>query len=1075
MDMLPPQAPPAQTQTVYHEAERSFDRLVATQAWLATEHASLPTLSDVPDGNDAQRLLAELDRWWHAAPSDPTDGASRRAAFAARIAAAANDLAILRHQDGTLDDHDRALVRTVTTATSGVPAGVTVSEALFDGTPYAGVLLIEDGAADGHVLVFSASLGWERFDARDVALDTLESRARRALVATADLPGIARQRLVGIDAQAFVASRIADADPFATFVDRAIAAQRDKIEQARFMHALAAGGTGGTATDMADAVTDALRSDYLFDPAGALAQRQMSLAEAMNEQRLSRVPAAVAADWRAASDRYEATLAHLAAQPAPAPAQGLQAFALDALRARLHAIGVTQDPADIDIEVENYHAVLPRAVVDFFAGGKPPTLALVDLAYRNIGDKDPVRLRAVDRQGQPIARLDDAALRRIVREIDLHQRYPAYLDRMLRTGEAADARRAWSVDAQIAQIRLLANEARLSYFLPGLPRSFRPDHAYRGYQWVNAVLNAPAASGRARVEGHPIVVSQLTFRGVEVRDVFMIGVRNPQSVSTVLLYTPDAPDGVTFREFDDRQHAARAFLYAPAFREYLLDRLPMEHARFRANGTRDFAGDRLANWVLGSSNASYTFTPEPFGEREVSGDIFKAMYETDIRLGQRNARWLTTGSLDAQSRWEQAFQQRMVASVFDVVKDVVTAPVHSAAAGWRLYDSIKAGDTRQAYVDFTAFYVASLWAAPVVQPFTRAMPGRGFVAGRFRAADTLVDARAAAPQKVVFEPQYRAPNVKRVGEAGDDGVHTIGGKTYIEHDGSLYGVRFDADYGTWRLRRPEAGSHAWGPAVVRTPMGGWAFQRVGLRGGSGRAGPSTARQADLFDDYLDEAERAFPEPVEREQVAARMRAELADGPPAPPITAAQRLRWTEAAQRARDRIAARGPFGYGVFKPVELDLTPRDIPGMRRILAEDVPRTLYYYDRLPYKRSRLVRPMHATNKGFLNTQGHINTQLVADGVPGVRVTSVPPTAPYEQINAGMGFVGRGAGRSHTFAVTMDTYHMVRPYTESPRPRVEVYAPIDGPAGTYYLMPTVRVGELELDGFNVQVLQDVRPD
>nr|WP_139206783.1 DUF6543 domain-containing protein [Luteibacter sp. UNCMF331Sha3.1] len=1067
MDMLPPQAPPAHTQAIYQQAEQAFDRVVALQGWLATEHAALPGM---PADASLTTFLGALDGYWNAAPSQVSTDPSRRQAVATRVAAAARDLATLAHEDGTMDTSLRDLARAVTAPGGTLPASLRVHEALFAGVPYAGVLLVQDATQGERVLAFFTDHGWETFDDLAAARQALESRARAALVTSADLPGIARQHLTNLDATPFVGTRPVDGDAFATLVDRLVAMQKDKLAQAWFEAGL--DSDARRATDRADAVADILASDRIFDAAAALAARQERLAEAISEQRLARVPANVADDWRQAKDDYvtlQQSIARRATQGYAAPVMGLAAFTRHVLDERLRALGVTQSAADIAIDIENYHRFLPQAVVDLFADAKPPSMTLVDLAYRNIGTDDPVRLTATDTQGGVIAALDDATLRRLVREANVHVRYPAYVDLELRTGSNAPDRRDPVSVLQRARMRLLANEARLSYYLDGEPRSFRRERTERGFRWVEAVLDAPTLAARARVEGHAIHVSQLTYRGAPLRDVLLIGARDPRSVPSVVLYTPDAPDGITFREFNDRQEAGRKFLYDPAFSDYLLDRLPMDHAVVRSNGTRAFAGDRLANWVLGSGDTgNYTFTAEPFAERHVEGDVFATLYETDTQLGLYNARALTTGTDDAQSRWIDEYQRKMVANVARVVVDVVTAPIHSAAAGWRLYDSVKAGDTTQSFVDFTQFYVASLWAAPGVHHFARTGMGRGLVAGRFRAAGTLVDARAAAPQKVVFESKYAAQGVRKAGRASDEGIYTIGDARYIEHDGKLYGVRFDTDYGTWRLARPQSGPGGWGPAIERTAMGHWAFHRVGLRGGSGRgAAGGRSRQVDTFDEFVDEAERAFPDPVERERVMGQMRRELTENIPAT-ITGEQRARWAAACERARMRAPNRLPLMDSVPRSVGQDLTTAPLPpGIRRVPDAEVPSTLYFYDRLPFKNSRLIRSIYRPNEGYSNNSGSIRVQMIADGMPGVRATTVAPDAPVAQIETAMGFAPRSVARKQSFSVEFRTRELTQTMPDQTAPKVHVYAPTNGPAGTYYLVPVDGSDEIRINFFDVQ--------
>src|SRR5206468_12218417 len=138
-------------------------------------------------------------------------------------------------------------------------------------------------------------------------------------------------------------------------------------------------------------------------------------------------------------------------------------------------------------------------------------------------------------------------LRRLVRDLDLATRYPALIQTTFHTGPDAPLRREHAASLQRAHMGLLAAEARLSYYLDDAPRSFRTDRAERGFRWVPAALDAPDPAHRARVEGHEVVVRQVTYRGTPVRDLLVFGVRNPASVPSIVIYTPDAPDGITFR------------------------------------------------------------------------------------------------------------------------------------------------------------------------------------------------------------------------------------------------------------------------------------------------------------------------------------------------------------------------------------------------------------------------------------------------------------------------------------------------------------------------------------------------
>ncbi|HVI56533.1 MAG TPA: DUF6543 domain-containing protein [Luteibacter sp.] len=1061
MDMAPPQAPPAQIQSSLQEATDAFDRIVGLQAWLATEQASIPALPETIDPGSLVPYLRAVDAYWSAPPADSAEGPTRRAAVKTRILAAARGLAVLARQDGQFDDATLAIARSLTSAAGATPAPhIKARELMFGQVPYAGVLLFLDDRLPNRVLVFSTVRGWESFANLVDAHAEMERRMRAALIVSPDLHGVSRQHVATIGPDAFVDSREIPSDPFGTLVDRSIDVQYDKLRQAWFEFSLADEGEKSKQT-LVDARFDILRLDRLFDTENVLATRHAALMEAFNAQRLGRVPANVAADWRDAETDYasaQRSVTSVESQAGLPTPLDLPAYAAAAIGERLRALGVSNDPTDIQIRVDRSRDLAARleSLQALFEGPAPSYIKLVDLAYQNIAAFDPARLSASTSDGMPIAALDDATLRSLVRELDLSSRYQGYVDSTFRSGDEAPMRRAHATSLQLSHMRFLAAEARLSYYLDEVPRSFRFDRSERGYRWVKVVLDAPNAADRTRVEGHEIVARQITYRGTPLRDILAIGVRQPGSVPNVILYTPDAPDGITFREFDDRADAGRRFFYHPGFREYLLDRLPAEYARALPNGSgREFVGEHLANWVLGSgSTSAYTRTDAPFEEREVNGDFLASAYEVDVQLGLRNVQAFTRSAEQAHWSWlvETLGNASTQQVVTNAITGVVTAPGRAAQAAWRLYDNIKAGDGSQAFVDFADFYNVSLSVALPAYALGSASVARGLVGARFRAGPRLVEARPAVQPAVVFEPRFAATNVRKAGQANRDGILTIEGKTYIEHRGQLYRVLHDSDYGSWRLARPDAGSAFRGPAIERTAWGSWTYRRVGLRGGSGRGqagGPD--RLPDLYDEFQAEIERAFPDPLERDLVAARMRMERTA--PAStsiaPISVGQRTRWNEALAAARwaHFMRTTAPLLRAPAAPV--DLTSR-FGSMREVPRAQAPDDLWYYGRVPFKDSDLIR--HRGNPGYSKDLAEITPRFIDHGVHGVRVTTVPPTASIERIREAMG--APDLNRTTTFSVRIDPGSLYEPPAAICRQRfmclgnganAELLAPTRGPA------------------------------
>jgi hypothetical protein len=602
------------------EGQRSIEalrRLETTRDALAQLFATQPILIDA-GAQGARQLLGTLPGFW-AAP-ETIGGETRSTLLGRYVASVMKEEAVLRGLDGTLGDTATSVaMRVVATQGGALAPDLHARELIFGDTPHAGSLIVVADGSPDLALLFTARGGWEAFD----SLDRLLAATRRRLlesVDAADGTGLQNDAFAEAKRRGTVGSRLIAGDVFPALARRMIDVQHERIALATDDYELAT-DVPDAATDLADRIRYELSTAAMMDIDGIERLREAHLLETVIANRLASVPGDVRTAWYEARDAYNDALATATILRAAAGVQApltLHAFASRELAARLATLGVDESPEAITVEIARIKVLPdPLAALDPLPGStQARRVPLIDLASQNVGRFSLEILHAVDGDGRSMRdHLGHAAIRDMVRQLDLANRYQAYMEQTLRQGPTAALARKLAMHVRAAQMRLEAAEARLAYHLPGEPPSFIDDREERGFRWVEAALDEPA--GRRRVGNHAIAVSQLTYRKVPLDNILIFASRASQSAPRLVMYTPGAPDGVTFREFESREDAARRFLYHPAFREYLLDRLPAEFATVPANGaTREFAGDRLAHWVLGAPrDAAYTVTAEPFDER----------------------------------------------------------------------------------------------------------------------------------------------------------------------------------------------------------------------------------------------------------------------------------------------------------------------------------------------------------------------------------------------------------------------------------------------------------------------------
>lgn len=844
MDMLPPSTPPPAVHGTTHEATAAS----AVLRRLAEAHAALEAMDDsapavpAPPPADLNAFLAGYAAW--------------RPTVEPRLAAVLGEIlrhdAALRVADATLAPEAGAVARRVADALSGdAQAGLALREVWAGAHPIAAAIAATADDTPGHHVLFLPGRGWEAFSSNDQAMDAV-----RRYLAGCIQPGSVAGMHADACADAFdnddVSLRSPMTSPSTAWAGRWLDVHATRIRQTWDDYRLDRDLPGAEAR-FSDRWLGYARLARIVDVPGLLRAREARLLADATDERLAHVPGAVASRWRTDTRAYARLAADTAALHTALelePPDDMAAFTESEISRRLRAIGIHDASTELSVDVTHVPVGASYEHLKHLLVG-PDTIrqTLHALAWRGFSVMDAVQLRTLRSDGQampvPLAQKDLIAT---VRDARIAARYREHLESQLRTGPAGRLAKITAIEMAAARMRADASQARLSYYLADEPRSFRDDHAERGYRWVEAALGYRAPAKRPTVDGHEIVVRQLTYKGLALRDVVVIGTRDARSVPGIVVYTPDAPDDVAFREFDDRQAMARAFLYAPAFREYLLDRLPAAFAEREPNGiTRRFRGDRLAHWVLGRpGDASYTLTEEPFDERDVTGDFVEAGYDAMVDQRIHDARHVEA---EAQRQWtfSPMGTDPLAGLAADLVQATLSAPARMRRALDRFYDGVKAGHATDAYLAFTDAWVTGLdlagplWAAG---------------SGRF---PLIRHARGAAPQPASarldlrgprFETRYAARRLAANERPDADGFHVIGGRRHVGQDGQLYPVRFDNDNHVWRLERPTGSLDAnfTGPAVQRVG-GEWTYaQGIGLQGGSGRGLRERLRRVLRLDD-----------------------------------------------------------------------------------------------------------------------------------------------------------------------------------------------------------------------------------
>lgn len=642
------------------------------------------------------------------------------------------------------------------------------------------------------------------------------------------------------------------------------------------------------------AIQEAAIWSYLLDGNNALLARNDKLAEKQQPSWLKDLSAPQLALY----DHLERTGQRSAAQLAPLLEKipSLTTFAntriADALKREYpHA---QLDPNQLQVtSVTKTRFHLGRSGVAQAPSTNTQKLSLTDLALRNptqweggeSGKYTQVTLTMplTDTQGQPIRDtngnpvvLGTDALKALVNKADVGGEYATLLEKTMTPGSESDAastlRAAWAVN----HADQMEKEAFLAQHNPDAYKAVAKQDitSKRGAQWVNAILDHPDPKNRPLVDGQKVVANTLTHLSLPVNGVVVIGTKTDASL---VLYTPDAPDGIGFREVADMQ-ALNDLLNQKKWNLYVKSRQSkvkendfvqaVGYAR-KAIGVGQVdpyeAGQLLTNLIRAGKGATIL--------KPVEGNLYNELYKQQVNqlIDTADAQSTSSAEVAAQSKANKVQFGIEVASIFLDVIPVIgrgistglrlgRAALTALRANHKILPSLisQPGRLRAVYADFST--VAS--GVPLVRntplrpvprattvtavPLAPAVPGQSVTA--VQGASSLP---TAGPSRAVDLSAHIAKGVSLDGATlRADGTYQIADKWYIRYTDSTgvsrpyeIGSSYKARYGQANIIDQTSGARV---ANVQH-AGGGEWRLNALPGGNRHRN----RMPVPLDDYMD--------------------------------------------------------------------------------------------------------------------------------------------------------------------------------------------------------------------------------
>ncbi|WP_410481286.1 dermonecrotic toxin domain-containing protein [Pseudomonas plecoglossicida] len=294
-------------------------------------------------------------------------------------------------------------------------------------------------------------------------------------------------------------------------------------------------------------------------------------------------------------------------------------------------------------------------------------LALLNVAWLDVDYWLTARVQQPEQDA--IEELTPKRVKAMVRELDAGASYIRYLRTHLL--ESAEAQWRQEMHGRINATRMHAELAKARH-----AGHLLPSPVQQGYRWAKAIIQYPDSNWRPTIEEHRISVRQLIILGHTVQGVLLINAE-VDAVTSVVIYTPDAPDRRPWREFRTTRDLLRFLRGSAAIRQYVAQRVPLADA--------SKVDALLRKGRLG------THTRRP----TIDGNLFEACYRAQVRSLMAQA--------DASSRDNTELLGQMALNglrlLLDLLNFVLPAPAmwplalgRAAISVWDYFEALERKD-----------------------------------------------------------------------------------------------------------------------------------------------------------------------------------------------------------------------------------------------------------------------------------------------------------------------------------------------------------------------------------------------